>query len=795
MNLSLRTALILASTSALLALTAGSALAAPPSNDNFENAQVLTSGAPAVTGNSFEGTFESGEPNNPAFGTSVWYRLNVPSGGVIVLDLCSSQNAANPVYGAGFTGSSLATLYRPWAFASIGYCGEPIYLQTNAAGPVFLQIGESSWDFTIAATFHAAPANDNFASAQVINGSSASVAIDNTWATLEPDENVDDQYNTHSLWFKWTAPMDGAINASACVPPPNTPDVNNTITLYSGVTLGALTELAADDNECTGDGGLLSGIPVSEGTTYYIRISSYFHDSFFGPSTFLLNFFTVPTNGNLADAIDLGNDNSFSTLATNTEVADAPEVSEPQLGGGTRYKSVWFKWTAPVSGQYRFDQCEEGSATGDIILGAFTSNSGANPAPSNLVPAPNLLPNMGDQNCNQIPVINQAGWITIDVTAGTTYWLAVANYDPGVAGRVFSLRATNVTLAATANPALSGTPLVGSQLSVTPGTWTAAGGALDPTEISYQWQACSDWVEGVDDCADVPGADSSTYIIPSLYYAYAFRAVVTAANDVKSVVFVTPRTQFTDYDNDADGIGDEADLCEGADNEPPKNNGCPLTPLNVSALPSIGGNPSVGNALTLNLGSASNGSSIDPSTLQPSSTFTWVACLSSGDGDSCTPRVSNGLSYTPTAADAGLWIGARVTWTNADATETRWVYAATPVPVDPAGLPSLGKSLGKVKVGKGKFQLKKVKLTCAATASGPCTGEASLSGKLGKKKFTLKTKLSVAPGKSLVVGFKLSKSQLKRLKKTNKAKARLKLSYGAPGYARRPLMGNVNLQP
>lgn len=101
------------------ALTAATAQAAPPPNDNFAQAQTLT--APSVViGTTAGATSEPGEPaattpdpiyGNPFPAHSVWYRFTAPSNGLATLELCGSGDDNDIVVGV-FTGSAVAGLTR-----------------------------------------------------------------------------------------------------------------------------------------------------------------------------------------------------------------------------------------------------------------------------------------------------------------------------------------------------------------------------------------------------------------------------------------------------------------------------------------------------------------------------------------------------------------------------------------------------------------------------------------------------------------------------------------------------------
>jgi hypothetical protein len=63
--------------------------AAPPLNDNFANAQVITGDTGVVSGTNVNATTEPGEPGSG--GASVWYAWNVAHGGVVQMDYCNSN--------------------------------------------------------------------------------------------------------------------------------------------------------------------------------------------------------------------------------------------------------------------------------------------------------------------------------------------------------------------------------------------------------------------------------------------------------------------------------------------------------------------------------------------------------------------------------------------------------------------------------------------------------------------------------------------------------------------------------
>ena len=74
----------------------------------------------------------------------------------------------------------------------------------------------------------------------------------------------------------------------------------------------------------------------------------------------------------------------------------------------------------------------------------------------------------------------------------------------------------------TVAPAISGTPIRGRALSVSPGSWTNA-----PSSFAYQWQTCD--ANGLN-CGLLNGASGSTHTVTSADVGHTLRAIVTAGN-------------------------------------------------------------------------------------------------------------------------------------------------------------------------------------------------------------------------------------------------------------------------
>jgi hypothetical protein len=125
----------LAATAAFLALlaSADAALAAPPPNDAFAAAQVLTGKRGGVFGTNVGATKELGEPNHAGNqgGASVWYRWTAPRDGQFAF---STRNTDFDTVLGIYTGSDVAALTVVAADDDSGPDGVRSELSFRAAG-------------------------------------------------------------------------------------------------------------------------------------------------------------------------------------------------------------------------------------------------------------------------------------------------------------------------------------------------------------------------------------------------------------------------------------------------------------------------------------------------------------------------------------------------------------------------------------------------------------------------------------------------------------------------------------
>lgn len=88
------------------------------------------------------------------------------------------------------------------------------------------------------------PANDNFASAQALDGASGDVVGSNVGATKETGEpNHSGTAGGASVWFRWTAPAGGPVTIATAGS-----TFDTLLAVYTGATVSGLTPVASNDD-------------------------------------------------------------------------------------------------------------------------------------------------------------------------------------------------------------------------------------------------------------------------------------------------------------------------------------------------------------------------------------------------------------------------------------------------------------------------------------------------------------------------------------------------------------------
>jgi len=372
--------------------------APPPPNDNFVNAIALTDETANSTGSNHGATIEEGEPAQSGAINSAWWSWTAPSSGFFQVDTTGSDF---DTYLSVFTGSEVNNLTLIGADDDGGPGVTSLYNLNATAGTTYPIAVDGFSNYTLGSInlniAPTAPPNDNFANRIGLAGETANATGSNIRATAEVGEPT--QSGTiNSVWWSWTAPSSGNYTFDT-----EGSNFDTYLYLFTGNDLPNLSLVAADDDSGEGLTSLITR-NVTAGTTYQIAVDGW--SSNIGQIQLNIALNPPPPNDNFANRIGLAGE---TANATGSNIEATQEVDEPTQSG--TINSVWWTWTAPSSGNYTFDT--QGSGF-DTYLYLFTGNELTN---LSLVAA--------DDDSGE----GLTSLITQNVTAGTTYQIAVDGYQ------------------------------------------------------------------------------------------------------------------------------------------------------------------------------------------------------------------------------------------------------------------------------------------------------------------------------------------------------------------------------
>lgn len=263
----------------------------------------------------------------------------------------------------------------------------------------------------------AAPANDHFADREVLSGTlPIEVTRSNVEATREDGEPFVVFGKGRTVWFEWEAQDTGFVTVGTCES-----GFPTQVGVYTGTAVNALTLLA--DSSTGGPGcptpysGRQATFRAEAGTAYEIVADG---DGFYFPPApppsgegiidLQVEATPPPANDDFGDAVALsgrieeepGYPPWYFGNATGYNWGATKQLSEPEHADDPGGASVWYSWTAPVSGVARF------SAQGNWFKTLISIYEGDSLAALTHVASGDFL-----------------GIDGVAVTAGTTYRIAV----------------------------------------------------------------------------------------------------------------------------------------------------------------------------------------------------------------------------------------------------------------------------------------------------------------------------------------------------------------------------------
>jgi hypothetical protein len=394
-----------------------------PSNDNFANAIALTGTDPSRSDDTNVGaTLEPGEDvsvaGSPA-GASVWYSWTAPATGMVVINTATS--GFDTLLGI-YTGTALdaltvvasnddiSTLVLTSRVRFLAQTGTVYRIRvdgyTGATGTINLQVHQAL-----------PPSNDDFSDAVVLSTQTASSIGDtNDGATLETGEvdTVAGAAAGASVWYRWTAPVTGYVTIDTA-----SSTFDTLLGVYTGAAVNALTEVVSNDDVKFPPTSLVRFF-ASASTDYWIKVDG------FAQATGTINLHlqevlpgASPPNDNFAHASLLAFlPGEMSTSGSGDNAGATLEAGEAALVAGVPAGvSVWYRWTAPVSGTTTIDTA---ASDFDTLLGVYTGTT------------VNVLTAVASND--DVGTSDLTSSVRFQATAGTEYFVRVDGYAGDAGG-------------------------------------------------------------------------------------------------------------------------------------------------------------------------------------------------------------------------------------------------------------------------------------------------------------------------------------------------------------------------
>ena len=293
--------------------------AAPPPNDAFATPETLSGASGTVVGSTVDATTEAGEPPSMPLNHSIWYAWTAPAYGNF------SFNTGG-TYAWIFTGDQLGALELKINGQGYGFVSVQPGVTYRIALDDWLPGGPTQLSWTFGER-PPPPANDDWANAQPLTGTSGTEASDTRGATRE---SCDSAYAFRApVWYAWTAPAAGPLTVAS--------EGGTTVGVFTGSTQCSLVEHARS-------GGDPRYADVVAGQTYWIGVDDWTGS---GSASFSWSYENVtrPVNDDFANALPLGPELRGEVTGTTRYATSEPGEWTPFFG-----RTVWYSFTPAESG-------------------------------------------------------------------------------------------------------------------------------------------------------------------------------------------------------------------------------------------------------------------------------------------------------------------------------------------------------------------------------------------------------------------------------------------------------------
>jgi uncharacterized repeat protein (TIGR02543 family) len=231
-----------------------------------------------------DATLEAGEDPNVAGvpgGASIWYSWTAPASEVVRIDTSASD--FDTLLGV-YTGTALNNLVE--VASNDDFIGGGVNLWSRVrfkatSGTLYrIRVDGNNGEMGVVGLHlfqTAPPPNDDFANAFVLSGLNAQRLGDtNEGAWQEPGEppTILGASTGASVWYSWTPPANGSVTIDTA-----TSGFDTLLAVYTGSAVGALSDVASNDDAGPSVRTSLVTFPATSGTVYRIRVDGYQGDA------------------------------------------------------------------------------------------------------------------------------------------------------------------------------------------------------------------------------------------------------------------------------------------------------------------------------------------------------------------------------------------------------------------------------------------------------------------------------------------------------------------------------------
>ena len=248
----------------------------PPVNDSFASAASASGSSWSLSGSNVDGTSEVGEPAHAgsAPAKSVWWTWTSPSTGTCTL---STSGSAFDTVLAVYQGTSIGALRAVASNDNSASGGTTSSVSFPVSVGAVYKIavdgkGGASGSVALRASVTVpGPANDAFASAVSLSGTTFTLSGSNVGATSEVGEpRHAGQRGGRSVWWNWTAPSNGTLTIAT-----TTSTFDTLLGIYTGSVVSSLARIGSNDDESRSLRTSRVTISVVAGTIYRIAVDGY----------------------------------------------------------------------------------------------------------------------------------------------------------------------------------------------------------------------------------------------------------------------------------------------------------------------------------------------------------------------------------------------------------------------------------------------------------------------------------------------------------------------------------------